>query len=233
MHKVIIITGTRKGIGQELANYYLSKNFIVAGCSRGMSSIMHGNYCHFELDVSDEKAVIAMIRSVKSKFDKVDILINNAGIASMNHIMLTPISSVQSVFNTNFLGSFIFLRETSKIMIRQKYGRIINFTTVASPLKLEGEAIYAASKAAIERITQIAAKELAEFGITVNAIGPTPVLTDLVRVVPKNKIEDIIKHQAIKRFGTMDDIKNVSDFLIDEKSGFITGQIIYLGGINM
>ena len=231
MNKVIIITGTRKGIGKELSQYYLNKGFIVAGCSRGASSIDHQNYKHFELDVSDEKSVIKMVRTVKKEFGKIDILLNNAGIASMNHFLTTSFQTVQNIFNTNFFGTFVFSREASKIMMKQKFGRIVNFTTVATALRLEGEAIYAASKAAIENMTQTIAKELATYGITVNAIGPTPIETDLIKAVPKDKIQDLLDSQAIKRFGTFDDIKNVIDFFINEKSNFITGQIIYLGGV--
>ncbi|EAK3931454.1 SDR family oxidoreductase [Campylobacter jejuni] len=239
MQKIIIITGTRKGIGKELSEYYLNNNHIVCGCSRGKSSIEHKNYRHFELDVCDEKLVVNMIRNIKKEFGKIDILINNAGIASMNHILATPLKTLQNIFNTNVFGSFLFIREVSKIM-SQTYKketisipyRIVNFSTVAAPLRLEGEAIYAASKAAICNLTQVCAKELSSFGITCNAIGPTPVPTDLIKNVPKNKIQDLLNQQAIKRFGNFNDIVNTINFFIDEKSDFITGQIIYLGGVN-
>ncbi len=232
MSQIIVITGTSKGIGQALANYYLENGEIVIGCSRGESSIVHDNYRHFSLEVNDEKAVIKMIRVVKKEFGKIDILLNNAGMASMNHILTTSVSSVEKIFATNFLGTFIFTREVSKVMMKQKYGKVVNYTTVASALRLEGEAIYAASKAAIENFTQTSAKELAPFNITVNAIGPTPVQTDLIKAVPKDKIDELLAKQAIKRFGQFDDIKNVIDFFISKKSDFITGQIIYLGGVS-
>ena len=117
-------------------------------------------------------------------------------------------------------------------MMKQKFGRIVNYTTVAKPLRLEGEAIYAASKAAIENFTQTIAKEVASYGITVNAIGPTPIQTDLIKAIPKEKIAELLNKQAIKRFGTFEDIINAIEFFCDEKSDFITGQIIYLGGVN-
>jgi 3-oxoacyl-[acyl-carrier protein] reductase len=230
--KNILITGTRKGIGKDLAEYYLSLGFNVIGCSRGASTIINSNYRHYELDVSNEKDVVKMVRATKKEFNRIDILLNNAGIASMNHFLTTSCSSVQNIFNTNFLGTFLFSREVSKVMMKQKYGRIVNYTTVASPLRLEGEAIYAASKGAIENFTQTISKEVAPYNITVNAIGPTPVKTDLIKTVPKDKIKDLLNKQAIKRFGTFEDIKNVIDFFIDDKSEFITGQIIYLGGIH-
>lgn len=232
MSRIIVITGTRKGIGKELAEYYLNNGNIVAGCSRGDGTINHQNYRHFELDVSDEKSVIRMIRTVKKEFGKIDVLLNNAGIASMNHFLTTSFQTVQTMFATNFLGTFLFSREVSKVMMKQKFGRIVNYTTVASALRLDGEAIYAASKSAIENFTQTIAKEVASYGITVNAIGPTPVETDLIKAVPKNKIQELLDKQAIKRFGNFEDIKNVVDFYIDKKSDFITGQIIYLGGVH-
>ncbi|MDY0117611.1 MAG: SDR family oxidoreductase [Sulfurimonadaceae bacterium] len=232
MNNVILITGTSKGIGKALSEYYLNKNSIVIGCSRKTSTLNHVNYRHYELDVSDEKAVVSMVRSIKKEFGKIDILINNAGMASMNHLLTTSVASVEKLFNTNFLGTFLFIREVSKVMMKQKQGRIVNFSTIATPLKLEGEAIYAASKAAVENLTQTASKELSPFNITVNAVGPTPIETDLIKAVPKDKIAELLNKQTIKRFGTFDDIKNVIDFLIDEKSSFITGQIIYLGGVS-
>lgn len=237
MQKVIVITGTRKGIGKELAEHYLSQGFIVCGCSRGEASIIHGNYRHFCLDVSDEKAVASMVRNVKKEFGCIDILLNNAGIASMNHILTTPYKTIQNIFNTNVFGSFLFIREVAKVMVQnfkktKTQKRIVNFATVATPLRLEGEAVYAASKAAIVSFTQVLAKELSEFNITVNAVGPTPVPTDLIKNVPKEKMQVLLNQQAIKRFGEFKDVLNVIDFFIDEKSDFITGQIVYLGGVN-
>lgn len=228
MSRVIVITGTSKGIGLELAKYYLQKGDMVVGCARSQNDIKDKNYRHFVLDVSDERAVVDMIREI----NKIDILINNAGIASMNHFLTTSFESVKKVFSTNFFGTFLFSREVGKIMMRQKFGRIVNYTTVASALRLEGEAIYAASKSAIENLTQTLSKELAPFNITVNAIGPTPVKTDLIKAVPQDKIDALLEKQAIKRLGNFEDIKNVIDFYIDEKSEFITGQILYLGGVN-
>ena len=232
MSRVILITGTRKGIGKNLTEYYLKKGNIVIGCSRGEGTINHKNYRHFCLNVSDERAVVNMVKKTKKEFGKIDVLINNAGIASMNHILTTPYKTAKKIFDTNFFGSFLFLREVAKIMMKQKKGRIVNFATVAAPLKLEGEAIYAASKAAIVNLTEVAARELADFNITVNAIGPTPVPTDLIKNVPKDKIDALLNRQAIKRFGEFRDVVNVIDFFIDERSDFITGQVIYLGGVN-
>ncbi len=231
-NEIMVITGTRKGIGKYLAEYYLDKGLTVAGCSRGESSIEHENYHHYELDVSDEKSVISMVRNIKKKFGKIDVLLNNAGAASMNHILLTPYKTIKETIETNYFGSFLFLREVSKVMLKKKYGRIVNFASIATPLKWEGEAAYAASKAAVENLTKIAAKEVAEYGITVNALGSTPVWTDMINRVPKEKLEGILNQQSIKRIGEMKDVSHLCDFLIDEESNFITGQVVYLGGVS-
>lgn len=230
--KTIVITGTRKGIGQALAQHYLNEGWNVAGCSRGDASIQHERYTHFSLDVSDEEAVIAMARALKKQFNQVDALLNNAGIASMNHALLTPGSTVNRILQTNVVGTFLFCREMAKLMRSTKAGRIINFTTVAHPLNLEGEAIYAASKAAVESLTRILARELAELQITVNAVGPTPIDTDLIRGVPSEKMDALLQRQAIRRMGEVKDVINAVDFFIRPESDFITGQVIYLGGVN-
>ncbi len=231
--EVMMITGTRKGIGRYLVDHYLARGYVVAGCSRDpFDGPLPENYHHYIADVADEKAMIAMIRDIKRKLGGISVLINNAGIASMNHLVLTPMSTVQRIFSTNVFGSFIAMREVAKIMMPAKYGRIVNFATVATPLNLEGEAVYAASKAAVESFTRVAARELAPFNITVNAVGPTPVMTDLIRTVPKHKMDALIGTQAIKRLGEHRDIANAIDFLIARESDFITGQTIFLGGIS-
>jgi 3-oxoacyl-[acyl-carrier protein] reductase len=232
MSKVVIITGSSKGLGAFLAKHYLEKGYIVAGCSRSEATIQDKNYRHFILDVSDEKAVVAMVRGVKKEFGRIDVLLNNAGVASMNHFLTTSLASVKKVFETNVFGSFLFARECAKSMMKNKSGVIVNYSTVAVPLALEGEAIYSASKAALESLTKTTAKELGIHNIRVNSVGPTPVATDLIKAVPKEKIDELIAKQTIHRLGLPQDVANVIDFFIDAKSEFITGQTIYLGGVN-
>jgi 3-oxoacyl-[acyl-carrier protein] reductase len=232
MNRVVIITGSRKGLGYHLCNFFLLQGDIVYGCSRRNTSIIHDNYTHFSLDVANEKNVVEMVRKIYKTHKKVDILINNAGSASMNHFLLTPYSTAQKLINTNFMGTFLFCREVSKLMIKQKSGRIVNYSTVAVPLNLQGELVYSASKAAVEQLTKVLAAEIGVKGVTVNAIGPTPIATDLIKNVPEDKITALIEHQSIKRLGVFEDVLNVVKFFIDPKSDFITGQIVYLGGIN-
>lgn len=239
MCRVFIISGSSRGIGKALSQHYLGCGDIVVGCARSTSDIAHENYRHFILDINDEKAVVSMVRAAKKEFGKIDICLNNAGMASMNHILTTSYESAKTLVDVNFLGAFLLSREAAKAMISNKIsnknsaksGVIINFSSVAAPLCLEGEAIYAASKAACENLTKTMAKELASYSIRVNAIALTPVQTDLIRAVPKDKINALLEQQAIKRFGEFGDIINVIDFFISQKSDFITGQIITLGGV--
>lgn len=227
----LLITGSRKGLGRALAEHFLAQGWKVAGCSRKPSDLTHPAYRHFELDVSDEAAVAAMVRGVVAEFGCLDALVNNAGIASMNPIALTPASTVRGILDTNVTGTFVVLREGAKAMMRVKTGRIVNLSTVAVPLSLEGECAYAASKAAVESITRVAAREFGPYGITVNAVGPTPVDTDLIRLVPKGKIAALVSRQAIPRMGTPADVINAVEFFLRPESGFITGQVVYLGGV--
>jgi 3-oxoacyl-[acyl-carrier protein] reductase len=228
---VTLITGTRKGIGKKLVEYYVSLGHEVIGCSRSQIDWKLEGYTHFTCDVSDEKTVKPIFSHIRKNYKRLDNLINNAGIASMNHAMLTPASMVEKILATNVIGTFVFCREAAKLMSKNKYGRIINFSTAAVPLKLEGEAAYGFSKAAVVNWTEVFAKEISEMGITVNVVGPTPMETDLIRNVPNDKIQNIVDRQSIKRMTCFEDITNVIDFFISKKSSFITGQTIYLGGV--
>ena len=229
--QVIIVTGCRKGIGKSIAEHFLKKNYQVIGCSRGTPSISHEQYRHFQLDVADEFAVKKMFSETRKHYDQLDALINNAGVASMNHSLLTPLTTVKHIVNTNLIGTFLCCREAAKIMKRHNYGRIINFTTFAVPFRLEGEAIYAAAKAGVITLTEILAREYADMGITVNAVSPPAVQTDLIRNVPKLTLDGLLKRQAIHQYGTGKDVCNVLDFFLRSESHMVTGQTIYLGGL--
>jgi 3-oxoacyl-[acyl-carrier protein] reductase len=229
--EVVLITGTRKGIGRFLVQHYVNKGALVEGCSRESPDWKLEHYTHHTADVADEAQVKAMISSIHKRHGRLDIVINNAGIASMNHVLLTPATTVDRIMATNFRGTFLVCRESAKLMRKRRYGRIVNIGTVAVPMRLAGEAIYAASKNAITSLTQVLARELAEFGITCNVVGPTPIDTDLIRAVPKEKIDRLVDMLAIKRLGRFEDVANVIDFLVRPESDYITGQVIYLGGM--
>ena len=229
--RVMMVTGSRKGIGRFLAEYYLAKGYMVEGCSRGETDLKDPSYHHHFVDVADEKAVRKMIADITKRHGRIDVVLNNAAIASMNHILLTPASSANRMLSVNVTGTMLVCRDAAKVMIKRRYGRIVNFTTIVAPIALAGEAIYAASKSAVVTFTRILAFELGQWGITCNSFGATPIMTDMIRGVPQDKIDAVVNGLAIKRLGTNEDCANVCDFFINPASDNITGQVIYLGGI--
>lgn len=228
----ILITGTSRGLGKEQAEHFLNMGDHVYGCARSEGHIEHPNYFHYQLDIASPEAVAEFFFSLRKKIKQLDAVINNAGIASMNAFALTPVESFQKTFNVNVQGTFLFCQKALGLLKRSPNPRIINMTTVAVPLQLEGEAIYAASKSAIETLTRILAKEYGRFGITCNAIGPSPIDTALIRGVPKEKITQLVNQQAIKKMSTPADVLNLTDFFLRPESKMISGQIIYLGGVS-
>ena len=227
---VVLITGTSRGIGRHLAEHFLKKGSIVYGCSRSPVERPRPGYFHHVADVTNENQVKTMFSSIKKHHGRLDITINNAGIASMNHFLLMPVSTARKIVDTNLIGTFLICRESVKLMKKRRYGRIINFSSVAVPLNIEGEAVYAASKSAVGTLTRIIAREVSPYGITCNAIGPAPVRTDLLQGISSKKLDRLINSLTIKKFCTFGDITNIVDFLVAPASGSITGQVIYLGG---
>ena len=229
--QIVLITGTRRGIGRYLAEHFAGKGARVVGCSREPIDWQLEGYMHVLADVTQEDDVKALMSTVQREFGRLDVAINNAGIASMNAALLTPTATIDRVMATNFRGTVVVCRESAKLMMRRKVGRIVNLSTIAVPMRIEGEALYAASKSAVVTYSQILARELGPLGITVNVVGPAPIETDLIRNVPKDKIQRILDNQAIKRLGRFEDVANVIDFFVRPESDYVTGQVIYLGGV--
>jgi 3-oxoacyl-[acyl-carrier protein] reductase len=226
----ILITGATRGIGRSLAQHYLRRGATVIGCGRGKASIDHERYVHFTLDVSDEDAVNDLFMALRDRYGSVDAIINNAGVASMNLVALTPARVARRIMETNFLGTFLFTHGGIRLLRRAPAPRIVNVTTVAVPLGLEGEAVYAASKSAVETFTRITAREVGAYGITCNAIGPSPIQTALTQNVPLDKLDRLVQRQAVPRWAEPGDVANVVDFFLSPCSGMVTGQVVYLGG---
>ncbi len=222
-----LITGTSQGLGRALAERLLADGWTVHGFARGPQAISHECYHAYEVDVTDEAAVRAKV-SLVAAAGRIDVLINNAGAAALNAFLLTPGSVAEKLMRVNYLGTFHCLQAVGKVMVRQRTGRIINLTTVAVPLSLEGEAAYVASKAAVEALTKVAAKELATQGVRVVALGLGPVDTRLTRAVPKAALAKI--NNAIGRpAGTT--IEEAVEFIITRvhDTDLKTGAVDYLG----
>ena len=228
--ETVLVTGASRGLGRGLVESYLARGWTVFGCSRGGSDLRHPRYVHFELDVADEPAVVGMFSRIRQAGAPLYALVNNAGTASMNHMLTTPSATMRKLWGVNVLGTMICCREAAKQMVLAKRGRIVNCGSVAVPWALEGESVYTATKAAVEAYTRVLARELGDSGITVNAVSPNPVKTDLIAGVPIEKMERLVSRQSIKRYGTVEDVRAVIDFFLDPATSLVTGQIIYLAG---
>lgn len=223
-----LVTGTSRGIGKALAERLVAEGWTVEGCSRGVASIAHARYTHRQVDVTDEAAVIAHVAEVSARVGRIDALVNNAGGAAMNAFLLTPGSVAEALMRQNYLGTFLLSREVAKVMVRQRGGRIVNLSTVAVPLALEGEAAYVASKAAVEALTKVMAAELAPHGIRVNAVGPGPVDTALTRTVPKAQLAVLRERMGLNRELAMSEVLDAIQAFLKPDSA-VTGQVTYVG----
>jgi len=230
--QVMIITGTSKGIGKYLTKYYVKKGFQVIGCSRSQVDYELRNYQHFCLDVSDEIKVKQMFAEIHKTYNRLDVLINNAGLYSVNYAILTPVKTVQDVFNINMIGTFLFCREALKLMKKSSYGRIVNISTIAVRLSSAGNSIYSASKAAVEQFSKVLAKEVAPDGITVNTLALSFVKgSGMVENISEKAIKEALEHTILKSWLDFEDVAHAIDFFISSRSNMVTGQILYLGGV--
>jgi len=226
----ILITGTSRGIGLHLAQTFVARGWRVFGCARGAAAFQHERYSHDELDVADEDAVAGMFAGVRRSGASLYALINNAGTASMNHVLTTPSKTMSKLWQVNVLGTMLCCREAAKHMVLRRRGRIVNCGSVAVPWGLEGESVYTATKAAVEAYSRVLARDLGTYGVTVNTVSPNPVQTDLIAGVPVEKMDRLVRRQSIPRYGTVEDVLAVVDFFLAPESGFVTGQTVYIGG---
>jgi 3-oxoacyl-[acyl-carrier protein] reductase len=224
-----LITGSSQGLGRALAERLLADGWIVHGFARGPQELTHGHFTAHAVDVTDEAAVRSAVSTVAAA-GRIDLLINNADAAALNAFLLTPGAVAESLMRVNYLGTFHCLQAVGKVMVRQRGGMIINLTTVAVPLSLEGEAAYVASKAAVEALTRVAAKEFASQGVRVMAIGFGPVDTRLTRAVPRAALAKI-NGQISRPDGTT--IDQAVEFFISQlhSPDFISGSVRYLGTV--
>jgi len=229
--RTYLVTGSSRGLGLAMARHLLAAGHQVIGVARSEAALDDPGYRHFRLDVADEDAVGKLFFELRRERIGLNGLINNAGVASMNAFALTPADSYDRIFNINVKGTVLFCQKALPLLRRSTAARIVNFSTVAVPLALAGEALYAASKSAVETLTRVLAREYGSYGITCNAIGPSPIDTALIAGVPRDKIEDLLRSQAIGQQASEADVLNVLDFYLRPESEMITGQVIYLGGI--
>jgi len=227
---VMVITGTRTGIGRGMAEHFVKKGFLVAGCSRGPATLEIDGYHHTRVDVGDEKQVRKWVRSIRDAYGRTDVLVCNAGLVQSALLMtVTPGQVLEMFLRTHISGTFYVCREVSKVMISRRFGRIITVSSLSVPLHLEGTAAYSATKSAIVEMTKILAKELFPLGVTCNVIAPALIMTEPARALGQAWADRLLAKQTIKRVVTIEEICNVVSFFAAPESGCITGQVIHMG----
>lgn len=237
---VALVTGASRGIGKQIA-LKLAQN--------GMNIVI--NYVHdvkkaqetareiekynvetltVKADVSNAEDVKNMVNKVLDKFDSIDVLVNNAGITRDALLLRMKEEDFDRVIQVNLKGAYNCIKSVSKIMMKQRKGRIINISSVVGLIGNVGQINYAAAKAGLIGITKTAAKELAPRNITVNAVAPGMIKTEMTDKLSDKVKEDILKNIPLKRFGTTEDVANTVAFLASDEAAYITGQVINVNG---
>lgn len=230
--KVILITGSSRGLGKSLALHYLDQGYIVVGCSRGASTINANSYEHSTFDLSNENEVRTWVNQARRKHKKIDVLICNAGLVQSTLLLsLTSGELLDSFLKSNILGSFFPIREVSKSMSTQKSGRIIVISSTMVPLREKGTSIYSSTKSFLTQMTKVLANELATLNITCNVIAPGMMWTSSSEELAKDADwhKRMLELQTIPRLITDREVAHVADFYISEHASAITGQVVYLG----
>ena len=236
--QVALVTGASRGIGRAIAFSLASEGATVvvnyASSSTAAEQVVAeitgggGNAIALQADVSKTDQVDALVNSIIEKFNRLDILVNNAGITKDTLLLRMKPEDWQAVIDINLTGVFLCTRAASKIMLKQKSGRIINITSVSGLMGNPGQANYSAAKAGVIGFTKTVAKELATRGITVNAVAPGFIVTDMTSGV---KAEEILKFIPLGRFGQPEEIAGMVRFLAaDAAAAYITGQVFNVDG---
>lgn len=240
MKKVVIITGASNGIGANIAKCFaLSGYCVVINYNKSKqkaeelaNELSSAGYTaiSYKADVSDFNQVNDMIKYVLDIFGHIDVLINNAGVCSYKILIDEDIDSITKQINTNLLGTIVCSQAVSKQMIRQNFGKIINVASIWGICGASGETVYSATKGGIITFTKALAKELAYSNVTVNAISPGVIDTDMINHLSLDEKQELINEIPLGRLATTEDISNCALFLASDKANYITGQNIQVDG---
>ncbi|MBC7871092.1 MAG: 3-oxoacyl-ACP reductase FabG, partial [Chitinophagaceae bacterium] len=189
-----------------------------------------GNAAVFKADVSDETQVEALIKMTTTDYGKIDILVNNAGTTRDNVIMLMKPDDFDSVMNTNLRSAWLCSKAAVRAMMRKRYGRIINITSVSGIMGQSGQTNYSASKAGLIGLTKALAREVASRSITVNAVAPGFVLTDLTKDLPQELTSQLNNFIPLGRWGEIEDVARAVAFLASDEAAYITGHVLNVDG---
>ena len=234
--KTVLVTGGSRGIGRAIVEKFAKENYnVILNYNKSEFAALdiakdYQNVELFRADISNAKDVEAMVNFAESKFGKIDILINNAGISSTGLLQDLSLEEWNQLFNVNVTGTFLMTKEILPKMISKKSGKIINISSVWGIVGAATEVAYSASKAAIIGFTKALAKEVGPSNITVNAIAPGIVMTDMVSNLSVDEFEAIREEIPLGRIGSTEDIANTAFYLASESADYITGQIISPNG---
>ncbi|MCR4766987.1 MAG: 3-oxoacyl-ACP reductase FabG [Saccharofermentans sp.] len=240
MAKTAVVTGGSRGIGKAIAlklaneGYDIALNYASndeAAKSTREEIISTGVRCEiFKADTSDIGQVKAMFKDIKKSFETIDVLINNAGVVDDAYLLMIRQESMERSLDINIKGYINCAQAASLKMCSQKSGKIINVSSVSSILAVPGQTVYSATKGAVNSMTQTMAKELAPYGIQVNAVAPGFVGTDMIKSIPGELAEKYLDSVPMKRFGTAEDVADCVASLLTDAFAYMTGQVIVLDG---
>jgi 3-oxoacyl-[acyl-carrier protein] reductase len=237
--RIALVTGASQGIGRACAIALAQTEHGVACCARNEEKLAAvvaeikaagGNAAAFKMDVASEDDVKAATKAALAHFGKVDILVNNAGITKDTLVMRMKRSDWDSVINTNLTGPYLCIQQVIGSMLKQRWGRIINISSIFGQMGQAGQANYAASKAGLIGLTMAMAREVASRNITVNAVAPGWIETAMTAELNQEMRDTVIKMVPLGRAGTDMEIANVVRFLASDDSSYITGQVIGVNG---
>jgi len=225
---MILVTGGSSGIGKAIAESLTQQDHEVFTISRRENQ---GDKRHIPCDITNHESLKQAYYYLSNEGHRISALINCAGIASMNLAITTPFSITEKVIRTNLIGTIFANQIFAPLIIKNKGGRIINFSTIAVHIGLEGESVYVASKAGVEGFSRVFAKELAPFNITVNCIAPGPIKTNLLKGITNDQINKIVGNQIIRNTMDVSAVTEIVELLLRDESRNITGEVINVGGV--